>query len=137
MSEELVQRLFWHVEKVLGPVSDEPIVNAHDSDRVVLLFNFRAEAKRAVEYWYRQGKDDQYQIDAPIIKKQAAEIQRLAVVNQALRKQRNKANNAIRDLDFANCAETIDTVAAQDIEIERLASRIEELEATIREITAT
>jgi hypothetical protein len=77
MTDDLVKRLLWHVEQVLGPVSDEPIVNEHDSDKAVLLFNFQAETKRAIDYWYRQGRDDQYATHADRIEALTAENERL------------------------------------------------------------
>ena len=77
MTDDLVKRLLWHVEQVLGPVSDEPIVNEHDSDKAVLLFNFQAETKRANDYWYRQGRDDQYATHADRIETLTAENERL------------------------------------------------------------
>jgi hypothetical protein len=43
------------------------------------------EQKAIRDYWYRQGKDDQHQMDVERIEAQAAEIERLrGVIRQAI-----------------------------------------------------
>jgi len=43
--DDLVERLLWHVEQVMGPISTKVCENPGDDDRSVLTHNFAAEIR--------------------------------------------------------------------------------------------
>ena len=43
--DDLVERLLWHVEQVMGPISTKVCENPGDDDRSVLTHNFDAEIR--------------------------------------------------------------------------------------------
>jgi hypothetical protein len=104
MTDDLVQRLKGHSEimerdkgKVVRFIDVATCTEA--VDRIEAL---TAENERLRDYWYRQGKDDQHQVDADRIEAQAAEIERLNKSAECLAETRRLAVKDVAEIEAEN-----------------------------------